>query len=207
MLNNETKARLRAMRAAMDGGVTLAAAQGAAKINDVAALIRPWKPGAYAVGDVRAEDGVPYKCVQAHDSAANPDWKPSATPALWMQYHGSSRETARAYVAPSGAHDMYRAGEWMIYTDGVLYECLSDTAYSPTDYAAAWKADGGQSSGDAGGGDAGADEWPEFVQPTGAHDAYQKGDKITFNGKRYICQMDNCAYSPAAYAQAWAEAE
>lgn len=207
MLSNETKARLRAMRAAMDSGVTFAAAQGAAQINALADLVRPWHAGAYAVGDVRTEDGVPYKCVQAHDSAANPDWKPSATPALWMQYHGTSRETARAYVAPTGAHDMYLAGEWMIYTDGLLYECLADTAYSPTDYAAAWKADGEQSSGDAGGGDAGADEWPEFVQPAGAHDAYQKGDKITFNGKRYICQMDNCVYSPAAYAQAWTEAE
>lgn len=207
MLNNETKARLRAMRVAMDGGVTLAAAQGAAKINDVAALIRPWKPGAYAVGDVRAESGVPYKCVQAHDSTANPGWMPSAVPALWMQYHGTSRETARAYVAPTGAHDMYLAGEWMIYTDGVLYECLSDTAYSPTDYAAAWKADGEQSSGDAGGGDTGADDWPAFVQPTGTHDTYNKGDQVTFEGKHYICQMDNCAYSPAAYAQAWAEAE
>ena len=139
MLSNGQKAKLRAMRAAMDGGVALAAAQGAAKINAVAALVRPWKPGAYAVGDVRAEDGVPYKCVQAHDSAANPDWKPSATPALWMQYHGTSRETARAWVAPAGAHDMYKQGEWMIYTDGNIYECLSDTAYSPTEYAQAWK--------------------------------------------------------------------
>ena len=110
MLSNETKARLRAMRAAMDGGVTLAAESGTPAINAVAALIRPWKPGAYAVGDVRAEDGVPYKCVQAHDSAANPDWKPSATPAHWMQYHGTSKETARAWVAPAGAHDMYKKG-------------------------------------------------------------------------------------------------
>lgn len=144
MLSNGQKTKLRALRAAMDGGVALAAAQGAAKINAVAALVRPWKPGAYAVGDVRAEDGVPYKCVQAHDSTANPGWKPSATPALWMQYHGTSRETARAWVAPAGAHDMYKQGEWMIYTDGKLYECLSDTAYSPTDYAQAWRVDNGE---------------------------------------------------------------
>ena len=26
------------------------------------------------------------------------------------------------------------------------------------------------------------DEWPEFVQPTGSHDAYNKGDKVTFEG-------------------------
>ena len=56
MLSNGQKAKLRTLRAAMDGGVTLAAAQGAAEINAVAALIRPWKPGAYAAGDVRAKD-------------------------------------------------------------------------------------------------------------------------------------------------------
>ena len=139
MLSNGQKTTLRTLRAAMDGGVALAAAQGAAKINAVAALVRPWKPGAYAVGDVRAEDGVPYKCVQAHDSTANPGWMPSAVPALWMQYHGTSRETARAWVAPAGAHDMYKQGEWMIYTDGVLYECLSDTAYSPDGAPSAWR--------------------------------------------------------------------
>ena len=144
MLSNETKARLRAMRAAMDSGVTFAAAQGAVQINAVADLVRPWKPGAYAVGDVRAEDGVPYKCVQAHDSTANPGWMPSTVPALWMQYHGTSKETARAWVAPAGAHDMYKKGEWMIYTDGKLYECLSDTAYSPTDYAQAWRVNNGE---------------------------------------------------------------
>ena len=34
------------------------------------------------------------------------------------------------------------------------------------------------------------DEWPEFLQPTGAHDAYKKGDKVTFNGKHYISLID-----------------
>lgn len=143
-LTDKQIAQLRAIRAIIDDKINEAAAQGAAKINVVAALVRPWKPGAYAVGDVRAEDGVPYKCVQAHDSSANPGWKPSANPALWTQYHGTSRETARAWVAPAGAHDMYKKGEWMIYTDGLLYECLADTAHSPTDYAQAWRVDNGE---------------------------------------------------------------
>lgn len=38
------------------------------------------------------------------------------------------------------------------------------------------------------------DEWPEYVQPTGAHDAYNAGDKITYNGQHYICQMDGCVW-------------
>lgn len=48
-----------------------------------------------------------------------------------------------------------------------------------------------------------ADEWPEFVQPTGAHDAYQVGDKITYNGKRYVCKLANCVWSPDAYPAGW----
>lgn len=180
--------------------MTLAAAQGAVQINTVVEMIRPWKVGAYAVGDVRAYASVPYKCVQAHDSTENTSWTPDATPALWMQYHGTSKETARAWVAPTGAQDIYRKGEWMIFTDGKYYECLTDTNYSPTDLASAWKVDGEDEAETPE-----TDEWPEFVQPTGAQDAYKTGDKITFNGKHYICKMDGCAYSPTDYPGGWTE--
>ena len=47
------------------------------------------------------------------------------------------------------------------------------------------------------------EEWPEFVQPTGAHDAYKERDKVTFQAKKYICQMDNCVWNPLTYPDAW----
>ena len=47
------------------------------------------------------------------------------------------------------------------------------------------------------------DEWPEFVQPTGAHDAYKTGDKITYNGEHYVCKMNACTWSPSEYPAAW----
>lgn len=49
------------------------------------------------------------------------------------------------------------------------------------------------------------DEWPEWVQPTGAHDAYKKGDKVTFEGKHYVSLMDGNVYSPAVYPAGWEE--
>ena len=49
------------------------------------------------------------------------------------------------------------------------------------------------------------DEWPEFIQPTGSHDAYNKGDKVTFEGKHYISLIDGNVYSPAAYPAGWQE--
>ena len=47
------------------------------------------------------------------------------------------------------------------------------------------------------------DEWPAYVQPTGAHDAYGVGDKITYNGQHYVCRMDGCVWSPDAYPDGW----
>ena len=45
--------------------------------------------------------------------------------------------------------------------------------------------------------------YPEFVQPTGAHDAYQIGDRVLYNGKVYESTIANNAYSPDAYPQGW----
>lgn len=50
-----------------------------------------------------------------------------------------------------------------------------------------------------------AEEYAEFKQPTGAHDSYTNGDKITYNGKKYICIMPSCVWSPDAYPQGWEE--
>lgn len=44
---------------------------------------------------------------------------------------------------------------------------------------------------------------PEFKQPTGAHDAYKKGDKVSFKGAIYESVIDNNAYSPETYPQGW----
>ena len=49
------------------------------------------------------------------------------------------------------------------------------------------------------------DEYPEYKQPTGAHDAYHIGDKITYNGKKYICKMNGCVWAPDVYPAGWEE--
>lgn len=49
------------------------------------------------------------------------------------------------------------------------------------------------------------EEYPEFIQPTGAHDCYNMGDKIFYNGKKYICKIDGCVWAPDAYPSAWEE--
>ena len=49
------------------------------------------------------------------------------------------------------------------------------------------------------------EEYPEYKEPSGAHDAYNKGDKITYNGKKYVCKMDGCVWNPDTYPAGWEE--
>ncbi|WP_304729916.1 carbohydrate-binding protein [Dubosiella newyorkensis] len=47
------------------------------------------------------------------------------------------------------------------------------------------------------------DPYPPFKKPTGAHDAYSKGDGITFEEKHYRSKIDGNVYSPAEYPAGW----
>lgn len=103
------------------------------------ALYDEWTPGKHVTGDVFCVGGEPWECFQNYDNAVYPDIVPGN--AAWFTfnkpYHGTSRETARNFVHPTGAHDMYKAGEWTVQ-GGKFTECLSDTSYSLEEYPAAW---------------------------------------------------------------------
>ena len=73
---------------------------------------------------------------------------------------------------------------------GTLYKCVqahtSQTDWMPSATPALWKT-------------VSVDEYPEWVQPAGAHDAYNIGDKVTYNGQHYVCTSDGNAYAPDVY--------
>lgn len=50
-----------------------------------------------------------------------------------------------------------------------------------------------------------ADEWPEWIQPTGAHDAYDMGAKVSHNGKHWTSDIPANTYEPGVYG--WTEAQ
>ena len=45
----------------------------------------------------------------------------------------------------------------------------------------------------------------EFVQPTGAHDAYNLGDRVTFSGRVYESIINGNFWSPDVYPDGWTE--
>ncbi len=46
--------------------------------------------------------------------------------------------------------------------------------------------------------------YPVWAQPTGAHDAYNAGDVVNYNGTLYQSLVDGNVYSPEAYPAGWA---
>lgn len=47
--------------------------------------------------------------------------------------------------------------------------------------------------------------YPIWSQPTGAHDAYNKGDIVDYNGTLHQSLIDGNVYSPDAYPAGWTE--
>lgn len=114
-------------------------------------LADDWAPGNHTQGEVyNTRNGVhadgpewdqTWECFQAYDNATFQDIKPGNP--SWYTFnrplHGKSLETARPFVPVQGAHDMYRAGEYAVWTDGKTYRCKNDTNFSPEDYPEAWE--------------------------------------------------------------------
>lgn len=83
----------------------------------------------------------------------------------------------------------YAAGDRVRY-NSTLYKCIqahtAQADWMPDATPALWVA-------------VSLDEYPEWVQPTGAHDAYNTGDKVSYNGKHYISIIDANTYAPDVY--------
>lgn len=78
--------------------------------------------------------------------------------------------------------------------NGTLYKCVqahtSQADWTPDATPALWVV-------------VTVEEWPEWVQPTGAHDAYAKDSKVTHNGKKWISSYDANVWEPGVYG--WEE--
>lgn len=51
------------------------------------------------------------------------------------------------------------------------------------------------------------EEWPEIPEVIPSTNPYMTGDKGTWKGEHYICQMDNCVWNPDQYPDAWEKQE
>ena len=83
----------------------------------------------------------------------------------------------------------YDVGDRRQYNE-LLYRCVqahtSQAGWEPPNVPALWVRTS-------------VDEWPEWIQPTGAQDAYNTGDKVSHNEKHWVSTVDANVWEPGVY--------
>lgn len=158
----------------------------------------------------RSTAGRVVKLLQVYDSNTYPQ-EPEELAAQWGFVWSTNPEDALPFVAMSTSP--YGIGECCTENGQVYRSTIDNNIWAPSTYPQGWEAvnapeQGGTEPGGTGpapdqGDTEPADEWPQWVQPTGAHDAYNTGDKVTYNGKHYQSTINGNVWSPDAYPAGW----
>ena len=101
------------------------------------------------------------------------------------------------WVAPTGAHDVYPLG-FVVEHNGKEWESLhAANVWQPGSVGAEnlWK--------NLTDPEPEPDECPEYVQPTGGHNAYNTGDCMTWEGQQYISKINDNVWTPAQNPAGW----
>lgn len=97
-----------------------------------------------------------------------------------------------AWVTDKG----YAVGKIVTRPNGNLYKCVqahrSQADWTPEATPALWTKIGDPT-----------EEYPEWSQPLGAHDAYPLGAKVSHNGKKWTSDVANNVWEPGVYG--WTE--
>lgn len=94
------------------------------------------------------------------------------------------------WIQPTSAADAYPLG-WITAHGGKMWTSLvGGNVWEPG--TSAWRALASD-----------PDVAPEWIQPTGSHDAYDTGDRVTFEGAEYVSKIDGNTWSPTAYPAGW----
>ena len=156
------------------------------EVLEVAPLFPAYEVGkVYKVGDIFTYQRSLYEVIQAHTSQA--DWPPDATPSLYKDH--IPKGGIEDWRQPLGAHDAYQIGDKVIYNEQtwvcVKGDASGNNVWAPGVYG--WEIESG------------GEEYPEWIQPTGAHDAYALGAIVTHNGQLWISTVASNVWEPGVY--------
>ena len=105
-------------------------------------------------------------------------------------------EPGANWEQPSGAHDAYKRGDTVTHDGRTWVSTVSPNTWEPG--VSGWHH---QPEPDPDTGEPGVPEW---VRPSGAHDAYALGDRVIFEGQEYESVHEGAnTWSPTEYSDAW----
>lgn len=124
------------------------------------------------------------------------DFLPDAIALTLPEIYDEWNPDSIAYIGKDTATEDKPAS--IVGRNGFLYRCLqshtSQENWTPENSPSLWLLI-----------DDPAIEWPEWKQPTGAHDAYSLGAKVSHNGKKWISQIEANTVEPGTDDRYWKE--
>lgn len=184
------------------------------KIPDFKAAVNKMNMLERPVGFVcKSSAGRVVKLLQVYDSTVYTQ-EPEELPAQWGFKWSTDPSKALPFIALSTSP--YSKGDCCTEGGKTWRSKIDNNVHSPSDYPQGWQdvaTEGGvveptepteptepeQQEPEQ----PPADQPPEYAQPTGGHDAYQIGDRVTYKGKVYESTINNNVWAPDAYPQGW----
>lgn len=165
----------------------------------------------------RSSAGRVVRLIQNYDSTVYTQ-EPEELPAQWGLVWSTDPDKALPFVAISTSP--YAVGDCASEGGQVYRSKIGENVWSPQSYPAGWELVGPvggpyeanqepvpnegntTNEGDTAEGEESA-AYPDWVQPAGAHNAYNTGDIVRYNGTLYRSKIDNNVWSPDTYPTGW----
>ena len=139
-------------------------------------------------GTIDENDSGMVQCVQTHNRTEH---KPMDIPALFSFFRTNADDL-------DWIQNEFVEVDWLRIHDGIQYRCLQShqtlETWTPDATPALWEVVAGP-----------VEEPQPWVQPTGAHDAYNIGDQCTFEGHTWESTINGNIWSPTAYPAGWTQ--
>ena len=140
-----------------------------------------------------------YRAIQAVPASVTQTYTPDQANSYWKRVDQPNEEGIYAWSQPYGATDCYQISDKVTYQGKTWESTIANNVWAPG-VGNFWKEISSES-----GSEEPIEEYPNWNRPTGAHDSYNIGDKVTYNGKHYESTMNGNTWSPDEYPAGWKE--
>lgn len=154
---------------------------------------------AYAIGAVVEHNGAQWRSLIPGNV-----WEPGVSG--WREI-AAGEVVPPAYVPPTGAHDAYQKDDRVSWNGSIWRSRIDGNVWTPRAHPQGWVEEARIPEGQEPTEPTDPEEpaYPEWVAPTGGHDAYGIGDEVLFEGTAYRSVIDANTWSPAEYPAGWEE--
>lgn len=152
----------------------------------------------YKKGDITRDAGRLYRAINNVNGSTV---HPADDGTNWRLMDEPDERGVFPWRQPYWRKDYYRKGAQVTHNGATWVSDVNKNVWEPGVYG--WH----QAEPSGGTGETGPyepdSEWPAYVEPTGKDTQYRKGDKVTFDGKHYVCVKNNVDGSPVEAPSSW----